>query len=78
MMGSVNTWTEIIDGTSTGPVVPVVAEGRLVATLHVLWDDVDGLQVQVADDGGLDALSVSQAVALADALREVAGLQPPA
>lgn len=71
------TWSEIIDGTSTGPTVPVLAEGQLIATLSALRDDVEGLQVHLADDGRLDALSGAQSLALAEALREVAGLQPP-
>lgn len=70
-------WSELQDGTAVGPTVPVVVEGQLVATLCVLWDDELGVQVQVADDERLDALSGVQALALADALREAARMMPP-
>jgi len=73
-----NTWDFDSEGCAVGPVVPVMAEGVLIATLSTLWDDVEGLQVHLADDGSLDALSGAQALALADALREVAGIEPPA
>ncbi|GAB6858893.1 hypothetical protein [Microbacterium xylanilyticum] len=70
-------WSEIIDGTATGPTVAVVAEGQLIATLAAIWSDVDGVRVSLDYQRALGDLSGLQALALADALREVAGMMPP-
>ncbi len=59
--------------TAIGPVVPVTAEGQLIATLTALWSDVDGVRVSLDYQDGLEDLSGLQARALADTLQEVAG-----
>ncbi|MDQ4213264.1 hypothetical protein [Microbacterium capsulatum] len=73
-----NTWSEITDGTAIGPVVPVIVGGIVLATLYALWSDQDGVMVDPVLHEHADALSGVQALALADALREVGGIQPPA
>ncbi|GAB6857633.1 hypothetical protein [Microbacterium xylanilyticum] len=73
-----STWTLDVSGeTAIGPVVPVTAEGQLIATLTALWSDVDGVRVSLDYQDGLEDLSGLQARALADTLQEVAGMQPP-
>jgi len=72
------TWSEVIDGTSIGPTVPVFAEGVLIASVTALWGDEEGVRVSVDYQDGLEDLSGAQALALAGALREVAAMEPPA
>ncbi len=62
--------------TAVGAPVPVIADGALFAQVTPVWSDDDGVRVSV-DWQTDDALSGPRAVALADALRQVADTAPP-
>jgi hypothetical protein len=80
-----NAWTPGgIEGTAVGTPVPVIADGDLFAAVSPVWSDEDGVRVSVdwqreLFDGitRLEDMSAAQAVALADALRDVAATPPP-
>jgi hypothetical protein len=65
------------EGTAVGPSVPVVASGAVFAVLTALWSDSDGVRVSIDWQAGTDDMSAAQALALAEALRMVAGVSGP-
>jgi hypothetical protein len=72
-----NVWDlELSNETATGQPVPVTADGQLVATLTPLWAAGEGVRVDLDYTLG-DALTERQALALSDALRQVASIPGP-
>lgn len=72
-----STWNFGSENTATADVVPVIAEGHLVATLEPIWSDEDGVRVSVFDDGQLRDLSRADWDVLRAAMDELFALQPP-
>ncbi len=74
----VGVWTvNAAGGTAKGRSVPVTADGDVFAVLTPIWADTDGVRVSIDWQAGTDDMSAAQALALAEALRTVAGVPGP-
>ena len=72
-------WTvDAGEGTAVGPSVPVTADGAVFAVLTAIWSTEDGVRVSIDWQASPDDMSAAQALALAEALRIVAGIPGPA
>ena len=74
----VGVWTvNAAEGTAVGMSIPVTADGDVFAVLTPIWSTADGVRVSIDWQASPDDMPAAQALALAEALRMVAGVPGP-